>query len=202
MHKYWFWALALLALAGCKQKSKTETIEMTDESGNKIHYERRLNDYAKEGWYVKSNASGQKLEEAHYTNDTLDGLRILYSEIGDTQVIESYKNGAFDGKYQTFYENGKLKLLGIYQDNIMTGKWKGYYDNGALKEEVIFVNNQENGPFIEYYPNGKLKAEGTYLEGDYEQGELKLYNESGELIRRMNCEKGVCKTVWKAEGEE
>ena len=84
----------------------------------------------------------------------------------------------------------------------MTGKWKGYYDNGALKEEVIFVNNQENGPFIEYYPNGKLKAEGTYLEGDYEQGELKLYNESGELIRRMNCEKGVCKTVWKAEGEE
>lgn len=199
MHKYWFLALAILVLVSCKKK--TETVETTDEAGNKIRYERRLNDYAKEGSFLKFDPNGKKLEEAHYTNDTLDGLRILYSETGDTQIVESYKKGAFNGEYRVFHENGKLKLVGIYNNNQMTGKWQGYYDNGALKEEVLFVDNQENGPFIEYHPNGKLKAEGNYLNGDFEQGELKLYDEAGNLYRRMECDKGVCKTVWQAEGE-
>lgn len=199
MNKYWLWTLAILVLISCNRKAKTETVEMTDEAGNKIRFERRLNDYAKEGMFVKFGASGKKMEEAHYANDTLDGLRILYSEKGDTQIVESYKKGAFDGEYRIFHENGKLKLLGIYENNIMIGKWKGYYDNGALKEEVTFVDNQENGPFIEYHPNGKLKAEGTYLNGDFEQGELKLYDESGKLYRRMECDKGICKTIWQAD---
>ncbi|MFN7119390.1 MAG: toxin-antitoxin system YwqK family antitoxin [Saprospiraceae bacterium] len=199
MRKYGLWALMALTLASCKPK--TETVETKDEAGNTIRYERRLNDYAKEGTYLKLNPNGKKLEEAQYKNDTLNGWRILYSENGDTSVAESYKNGAFDGAYRVFHENGKLKLVGQYANNEMMGVWKGYYDNGALKEEVHFEKNQENGPFVEYHPNGKLKAEGTYLNGDFEHGELKLYNENGELVRRMNCDKGVCKTVWSAEGD-
>jgi len=199
MYKYWFWALCLFALVSCQPK--TETVETQDEAGNTIRYERRLNDYAKEGAYLKLDPNGKKLEEAQYKNDTLDGWRILFSETGDTVVAERYKNGAFDGEYRVFHENGKLKLLGQYVNNEMVGVWKGYYDTGALKEEVQFKNNQENGPFVEYHPNGKLKAEGTYQDGDNEHGELKLYNENGELVRRMNCEMGVCRTVWSAEGE-
>lgn len=197
MRNFWYWAMFVLALAGCQ--SKTETVETQDESGNIIRYERRLNDYAKEGVYVKLNPNGKKLEEAHYQNDTLDGWRILYSEKGDSAVAEFYKNGRFDGAYRVFHDNGKLKLLGQYKNNEMVGVWKGYYDNGALKEEVTFKENLENGPFVEYYPNGKLKAEGTYLNGDFEHGELKLYNETGELVRRMNCDKGICRTVWSSE---
>lgn len=53
MHKVWLWLLALLAFASCKKT--TETIEVVDDNGNKIRYERRLNDYAKEGAYVKLN---------------------------------------------------------------------------------------------------------------------------------------------------
>ena len=81
----------------------------------------------------------------------------------------------------------------------MTGKWKKYYESGALFEEVTFSDNKENGPFIEYYENGNLKAEGEYLEGDNEHGLLSLYNEKGELERKMECQKGICKTIWKAD---
>ncbi len=192
--------LLALALGSCKPK--TETIETKDELGNTIRYERRLKDYAKEGLFVKLDSRGNKLEEAHYQNDTLDGWRILYSETGDSSVAEFYKNGVFDGAYRVFHENGKLKLLGQYKNNQMVGVWKGYYDNGALKEEVTFKDNLENGPFVEYHPNGNLKAEGNYRDGDFEQGELKLYDEAGELIRRMECDKGVCRTMWKKEGVE
>lgn len=123
----------------------------------------------------------------------------MYNEKGDTQIVENYKEGAFEGVYKAFHENGKVKLAGQYVNNEMTGTWKGFYENGALKEEVQFKDNAENGPFVEYYENSKLKAEGAYLDGDYEHGELKLYNENGELTRRMQCDKGICKTVWQAE---
>ena len=59
-----------------------------------------------------------------------------------------------------------------------------------------FVNNDENGPFREYYKNGNIKAEGTYINGPNEQGELKEYNEDGELIKIMSCTNGICNTIW------
>ena len=78
----------------------------------------------------------------------------------------------------------------------MDGVWKRYYDTGELREEVNFVNNDENGPFREYYKNGNIKAEGTYINGPNEQGELKEYNEDGELIKIMSCTNGICNTIW------
>ncbi len=54
-------------------------------------------------------------------------------------------------------------------------------------------------PLSEYHPNGQLKAEGYYKNGDKEEGLLKLYNETGKLVKTMNCNSGICRTVWKAK---
>lgn len=199
MYKIGLLALCTLIIMSCNKKSPVETIENKNEAGYVERYTRRVSDYAKEGLYVKLDPKGTKIEEAQYKNDTLHGWRILYGETGDTQTLEHYHMGAFDGEFKVFYDNGKLKLQGYYEDNEMSGKWKGYYDNGKLKEEVQFQNNAENGPFVEYYDNGKLKAEGSYLNGDSEQGELKEYNNSGELIKRKQCNNGICKTMWEKE---
>lgn len=200
MHKGWLYLFFVLLFISCKKT--TETIESKNELGYVERYERRLSDYAKEGLYLKLDPQGKKVEEAQYKNDTLDGWRILYNEKGDTQVIENYRAGVFDGDYKVFHDNGQLKLHTQYANNEIIGKLKGYYDNGALKEEVTFEKGVENGPFLEYHPNGKLKAEGAYLDGDSEHGELKLYNEAGELEKRMQCTKGVCKTVWETKGDQ
>lgn len=84
----------------------------------------------------------------------------------------------------------------------MTGVWKTYYETGELKEEVSFVDNNENGPFKEYHKNGKTKYEGTYKDGDHEEGEMKVYNEDGEIIKKLDCKKGICNTVWIKKGYE
>jgi len=80
-------------------------------------------------------------------------------------------------------------------------KWKRYYDSGELMEIVNFVENEENGPFVEYYKNGNKKATGNYLDGDNEHGELELFDEQGELIKKMNCNKGICRTSWTKEAD-
>ncbi|RMF04031.1 MAG: toxin-antitoxin system YwqK family antitoxin [Bacteroidetes bacterium] len=190
-----------LLLSGCSQP-RTEKVERTDEYGYLESYERRLEDFAKEGLYRKMKPDGTVVEEAYYRHDTLHGIRILYHDNGDTSVVEHYHAGRFDGPYRRYHENGKLQQVGQYEDNALAGVWTTYYANGQVREVVNFANNQENGPFVEYYPNGQLKAEGQYLDGDNEDGELKLYNEAGKLVRIMDCDKGRCKTRWKAEGAE
>jgi len=196
-----FLLLLGVLLTGCK--SSTELVETVDEeTGEKISYTRRVDNFGKQGLYTRLAKNGVKLEEAMYENDTLNGFRKLYYEDGEIFILENYVHGAFQGSWKTFHENGKVKLEGEYVDNKMEGLWKGYYDTGALKEEVQFEGNEENGPFIEYHKNGKLKAEGAYLGGDNENGLLKLYDETGELEKKMDCKKGVCRTIWtKDEGD-
>ncbi len=178
----------------------TELIETVDEDGSKVSYTRRTDNFGKQGLYTKWYKDGGKFEEAHYENDTLHGTRKLYYPNGQVQIVENYDMGQFKGAFQSFYENGQLQAEGEYVDNQIEGLWKGYYETGELKEELHFKNNEENGPFTEYYKNGNLKAEGAYLEGDNEHGLLKLYDETGTLVKKMNCDKGICFTTWEKEG--
>lgn len=178
-----------------------ETIEHKDEDGNWVSFSRRISDSAKEGKYVRFSPDSVLMEIAFYHNDTLDGKRILFSEKGDTQIVETYDKGLFEGPYSAFYENGKMEFYGKYQRNSMEGVWKRYYESGQLMESVTFANNQENGPFVEYNENGTLKAEGNYKDGDNEDGDLRVYDENGVLIRKMKCKNGMCKTIWKKDTE-
>lgn len=178
-----------------------ESVTETDEYGHTITYQRRKTDFAREGWTRITNAAGTVMETAYYQADTLEGQRTIFYDNGDTSVVETYRHGRFEGPYRRYYEGGTLKLEGRYTDNQMNGPWLGYHENGQLKERVLFQHNDENGPFIEYHPNGNLAAEGTYKDGDNEDGELKIYDESGALLRIMLCDYGRCRTTWSAEQE-
>jgi len=191
---------ACLFLLSTACKSRMEQVEHVDSYGYTERYTRDKESYAKEGLYQKFDEEDRLLEEAQYENDTLHGIRVLYYETGDTQVVEHYRQGRFDGPFRAYYESGQLEIDGQYVDNKMSGFWKRYYKSGQLMEKVSFRNNQENGPFIEYHENGNLKAEGNYLNGDNEHGLLKLYDEQGQLLRKMNCDRGVCRTIEDASG--
>lgn len=176
-----------------------EMVERTDSYENIERYSRRIDNYAKQGKFMRISPEGNVIELANYENDTLAGPRIMFAENGDTLVIEHYRNGLFDGEYRAYYDGNILELVGVYEANFMEGEWKRFYKNGQLMETVQFSDNEENGPFVEYYENGNLKAEGYYRNGDHEHGLLKLYDEMGELEKTMNCENGICRTVWSKE---
>ena len=183
--------------------SKTKMVEVQNEAGTVIErYIKNTATNQKEGKSELFDENGELLETAFYRNGQLHGERTLYHVNGTIQAIEPYENGIFKGIFKAFYENEQLELTGKYVDGTMNGEWKRYYDSGELMEIVTFVENEENGPFIEYYKNGKPKATGAYLGGDNEHGELKLFDENGELTKKMNCNKGVCQTSWSKEEKE
>lgn len=154
------------------------------------------------GPYTKTNKQGVIIEKGVFNNGQQDGIRFLYFENGKIKTEEPYKSGIFEGLFKEYSSNGKLYQEGTYHNNSMTGVWKTYYDTGELKEEVQFVDNNENGPFREYFKNGKVKYEGTYKGGDFEEGEMKVYSEDGILVKKLDCKKGKCNTVWVKKGYE
>lgn len=176
-----------------------ETVEETDPDGNLLHFTRRDSDGVKEGVFNKMTAKGVKLEEANYKNGKLDGQRVLFYPDGDTLIVETYQEDLFDGPYKSFYPSGQLKLICTYQNNHIEGKLLQYYESGQLKEEVLFLDDNENGPFKEYHPNGQLSVEGSYKDGDNEHGPLKFYDEQGQHYKTMECNMGICRTVWSQE---
>lgn len=186
--------------APSKQKTAllVDTVIQIGEANDRIEYIKGRKDGKKQGFYRRRNAIGVLLEEANYSNGVLDGMRVLFFEQGDTQIVETYQKGMFQGPYRMYYPDGTLQAKGAYLDNKMYGVWISYYKSGGIKEEVTFSNNLENGPFREYYEDGTLQVEGAYKNGDKEHGILKFYDLNGQHVKTMDCLDGICKTVWKA----
>lgn len=186
--------------------SDVETVDVTNPSGILTErFTQNKKTKQKEGKLIRFFEDGAILEESNYQNDILNGERKIYYENGQLQFLEKYKEGNFDGLYQAYYNNGQVELEGNYINGSMNGLWTRFYETGEKMEVVAFENNEENGPFTEYHTNGQLKAKGAYQNGDNEHGELQLFNETGALIKKMNCENGRCKTTWvkeKIEGEK
>ncbi len=155
----------------------------------------------KEGVFLRMEGN-LKLEEAEYKDGKLNGIRKIFDDQGTVLIQETYVNDEFHGPYYQYHPNGQVQLEFHYENSVLRGEQKQYYDNGQLMEIVMFENNKENGPFTEYYENGNLKAEGHYLDGDNEHGLLKLYNEEGKLVKKMECDRGRCKTIWEAKDQK
>lgn len=179
-----------------------ETTEARNDRGQLERWQRRKDNFAKEGLYQRFSPEGKLLEEAHYVADSLEGERKYFFPNGTIESIERYQKGQIHGKYQTFYENGQLKIEQEFLNGALSGLSLRYYPNGTIQEKVTLKDNVENGPFSEYHENGNLKTEGIYApneDGDegLEQGELKEYDSTGQVVRIADCKDGMCLTRWK-----
>jgi antitoxin component YwqK of YwqJK toxin-antitoxin module len=199
-----FWGILLVVFGALYcGSSAVETVEFRNERGQRERYQRLKHNFAKQGLYQRFAPEGHLLEEAHYANDTLEGERKYFYPSGTVESVERYKRGVFDGKYQKYHENGTLQLEQDYVNGTMEGLSLAYYPNGQLRERVTMRDNVENGPFSEYHENGVLSTQGTYApnaEGEpVKQGELKEYDEQGQLLRTAQCDNGFCRTTWKKD---
>ena len=191
-----FLAAALLLLA-C---SDTTEVEVLGEDGTLVErYTIRKADSTRHGPATAYDQDGVLMEESVYVDGELEGLRKRYYPDGTLQAEETLVAGKLQGPYRSYYPNGQVEVESQYVDHSIEGMLTAYYRDGAKKEEVTMASSMAVGPFTEWHPNGELKAEGQYVRGGKEQGELLLYDERGELERKMDCDVGLCRTTWPAE---
>ena len=189
-----------LVLAGVLVSCSRTTVVEDEDYGMPVRYTIDSETGRKQGLYEKFEADGVLYENAFYDSDTLHGTRTLFFPNGSPEIVEHYEHGTMQGLYTTYYEGGGKDIEGKYDNGVMTGVWKRHYPSGQVMETVMFADNAENGPFTEFHENGNLKAEGQYLGGNREQGLLKLYDQNGDLYKKMDCDDGICRTTWTRPG--
>jgi antitoxin component YwqK of YwqJK toxin-antitoxin module len=194
--------LLVLPIVALSCTGDTEMHKVLDDNGQLIEeYSRRTKDHAKQGPYTRYYQGMDKVyKQAHYENDTLHGMEIIFYETGDTQEVAQLVHGVYHGEMRAYHPNGKLSSVQTYVNDRTKGVMKTYYNTGELFGEYTFdgVGIKENGPFVEYHVNGKKAVEGTYLNGK-ENGVLKEYDEAGELTREADCGERGCVTTWSKE---
>lgn len=178
-----------------------ERVRYEADSTIKVVYQIDANTNAKHGNYKEyDNATQALMVEREYNQDKITGTEKLYFPDGKADAIITYKDGLHYGPFKYFYPNGQLKQNGEYVEGKIEGMLRGFYMDGTLKEEVTHQEGVTEGPFKEYNENGTLKAEGRFTtkgdEENLEYGLIKLYDENGELDRKMVCKDGQCCTIW------
>jgi len=184
----------------CLSCNRIQKAEIKNGDGYLIETFEFIGDSIKHGLQTKFVGKEIK-EKASYKKGVLNGQRNIYFKNGLIEVEENYVDGKHHGPYRVYYPNGNLNIEGEYTDGKMQGIIKKYYESGEIMEEVTMKDNLENGPFKEFHVNGNVQWVGTYLNGDNEYGELKQYDETGKLIKKMMCDSmAVCQTIWTLEG--
>lgn len=181
-----------------------DKVEYNADSTFKMTYQVDKATGAKYGTYKEYDvATSTLLSERNYKNNKLEGVEKIYFPSGQVDGELTYKNGVHDGVFKYYYEDGTLKQQGSYVKGNIEGTLNSYYPTGTLKEEVAHIEGVTQGAFKEYNEDGSLKAEGEYTsksgQENLEEGELKMYDETGTLIRKMICKEGQCCTIWTLE---
>lgn len=180
-----------ITLASCSQHRKVETSDGVTTERYTVDKENR-----RDGEYRRYFGGDTLGEVSYYEHGRLQGNRTIYNKQGNPEIVETYVDDTLNGPYTVYDTSGDVTVYGVYDHGVMRGVWNRYYPGHKILEKVTYENNLENGPFTEYYENGNLKAKGKYLEGDYEQDSLWLYNDAGTLARIMICDNGICHTIW------
>jgi antitoxin component YwqK of YwqJK toxin-antitoxin module len=193
--------IVTLAVTACQKT--TEVVEIRDENGKLVEkFQIRAADGEKHGWYKKLEDEKVILEE-NYQEGLLEGKRIFYGSNGKPIEEETYEKGLLVGEVISYYESGEVKAKQPYiiknGESVLEGTFREYFKNGQLKTEATMKANETNGPFTEYHKNGNIKAKGTQvtheLLGRVDDGLLELFDENGELVKKMNCSLGRCETI-------
>lgn len=140
----------------------------TDDSGQKV----------KDGEYIEWDASGNKIAELHYQDDSLHGTCVYYNEDGSTGSY-NYNLGELDGEQSLKAKNGSW----VFQEN---------YNNGKL-----------DGIQTYYHLSGKKQCSGSFSSGK-QTGKWNYFDDKGKPAFTLDFNKGVCKQLtgtWVSEDD-
>ena len=141
----------------------------------------------------------QIIEQGDYVNSRKQGFWTKFFPTGKKKSEIEYKNSRPNGSYRTYYENGQVEEEGSWKNNRNTNEFKRYYENGQVSQEFEFntsgkrdgkqVYFYENGQVMieadiesgkekfvkEFYEDGSVKAEKSFIDGEIDDANTKVY---------------------------
>ncbi len=172
-----------------------DTINVIDENNLKQGFWRIFGKMKKLPGYEPD----QVVEEGNYENSRKQGLWKNFFPSGKVKSEIAYVNSRPNGTYKTYFENGQVEEEGSWENNRNTGGFKRYHENGQAAQDFVFNDSgkrdgkqkyfYENGQLMieadiaagkekfvkEYYEDGSIKAEKSFIDGELDVANTKVY---------------------------
>lgn len=132
---------------------------------------------------------------------------IYYDSLGQVKEEGVVKRGKYFGAVRWYFPDGKIRVKGAYKNIIPYGNWLEYYSNGNLLASYQYKNGLKEGEEVYYHSSRKIWTKRTYEKGKLHNvqlvkdkngvtlnvgtfkngnGILNVYNEDGELIKKVS----------------
>lgn len=184
--------------------------------GDSVRYDKK--GYSASGWIEDYYVDGKLLHKGYYEEGHLINyknyfhtgqlersfkmidlnrclLQIYYPDGKLRSEIEYLKGSPL--KWQDFYPNGNPQY---YEENTSKLTYviqrKSFFENGTPEYTLVIVNEKKKiYERKDYFENGRIKEEGQMIYNlavnDYQKdGQWKIYDESGKVLREENYVKG------------
>jgi len=139
----------------------------------------------KQGYWTEYDLTGKVISRTNYSNNVLNGAKLIFYNSGIAMEQTSYRNGIKNGKAQQYYEDGKPREICYYSNDKKHGQTNLYHPNGKWKAIGKYKMGEKSGLWRHYSTKGKLEAEGFYKK-NRKTGNWTYYDEKG---RKINSEK-------------
>jgi len=156
------------------------------------------------GKWIWWHESGEKWGEGQFEDE-------MIAEASVGGEIQQRRIEVKIGKWTYWHKNGNKFSEGIYEEGEADGTWRWWYNNGQKEKEETYVEGNLKGKYVNYYRNGKMRSEGQILGGEMDGKWLfyfhngkkemecnfdfgmpidiaKIYHDSGELVREIDCD--------------
>lgn len=193
MHYKTILIIFFIAYASCiSAQSDNDTINQTDQDGNKTGYWKKIND---EGLLLYEGQFDHGIPIGEFTYFYPDGIvkaRTVFSDEGIHAATTTYHHSGeimSEGLYikqekdslWRYYDNtGTLLKEEFYRNQEKSGTWKTFYENGQVAELTSWENGKQQGPWEQYFSDGLMKASGNFVD-DEKQGPFDYYYPNGRL---------------------
>lgn len=187
---------------------KGDTINVIDENNLKQGFWRIFGKMKKLPGYEPD----QVVEEGNYESSRKQGLWKTFFPNGKIKSEIAYVNSRPNGTYKTYFESGQVEEEGNWENNRNTGGFKRFYENGQTAQEFVFnetgkrdgkqVYFYENGQVMieadmaagkekfvkEFYEDGSIKAEKSFIDGELDVANTKVYESKNPNNNNENKE--------------
>ncbi|MFC5190577.1 toxin-antitoxin system YwqK family antitoxin [Algoriphagus aquatilis] len=177
-------------------KSKTQFLagqyhgvsEEYDESGNllsKITYSKGILNGPEVTYYP----DGQLKSQRQFINGALDGTYVLNYPDGKPERRGTYKKGSPEGEMIEYFPNGTIRMKAVYTKGIPIQPILYFHENESLRLRMTMDAQGEKIKEESFYPSGKPFST-VFFKMGIEEGEVKIFHENGIIQEIRNYTKG------------
>lgn len=147
-------------------------------------------------WWKRNGNNKQLVAQQSFSNNSKNGLTILYFPDGKPKISYTYDKGLKSGPFTEWFENGQVYRKGNYHSNSVYGPLLQYNRAGRLVKQHTCKGCESDTVKQYYETSGKLEKEYQLRYGKmcgyektyYEKGPIKTYTHYNRSGRKDSVE--------------